>query len=120
MTNTELTPLQIEDKIIEIQNKMAILDSDVAMLYGVETKRVNEAILNNPDKFPDGYVIRLNDDEWKSLRSKFSTLNNNGRGQHKKYAPNVFTEKGYTCSQPFSKAIVQQMLPSKSWKRSQK
>ena len=43
----------IKDKIIVVQGRQVILDSDVAALYGVETKRVNEAIKNNPDKFPD-------------------------------------------------------------------
>ena len=46
----------IKDKIIVVQGRQVILDSDVAALYGVETKRVNEAIKNNPDKFPDGYL----------------------------------------------------------------
>ena len=63
----------IENKIIQIQDKQVILDSDVAELYGVETKRVNEAVKNNPDKFPDGYIIYLTDEEFNILRSKFST-----------------------------------------------
>lgn len=49
----------IKDKIIVVQGCQVILDSDVAALYGVETKRVNEAIKNNPDKFPDGYILQL-------------------------------------------------------------
>lgn len=70
----------IKDKIIHIQGQQVILDTDVASLYGVETKRVNEAVKNNPDKFPEGYIIYLSDDEADSLRSKFSTLKNPGRG----------------------------------------
>lgn len=50
---------QVEKKIITLRNIPVILDSDVAELYGVETKRVNEAVSNNPDKFPSGYLIRL-------------------------------------------------------------
>ncbi len=50
---------QVEKKIITLRNTPVILDSDVAELYGVETKRVNEAVSNNPDKFPTGYIIRL-------------------------------------------------------------
>jgi phage regulator Rha-like protein len=104
----EITLNDVQDKIITIQNKNILLDSDVAWLYGVETKRVNEAVNNNPNKFPEGYIIPLDKDEWqilkskistsseehKSLRSKFSTLEKQGRGQHAKYIPNAFTEKG--------------------------
>ena len=48
-----------ENKIIVIRDTQVILDRDVAELYGVETRRINEALKNNPDKFPDGYVIEL-------------------------------------------------------------
>ena len=65
----------------------------MAALYGVEPKRVNEAVRNNPEKFPDGYILELDNEEAKSLRSKFSTLDN-GRGNHTKYNPKAFTEKG--------------------------
>ena len=71
-----------------------ILDRDVANLYEVETKRINEAVKNNQDKFPNGYIIELNKDEWNSLKSKISTLESNGRGKHTKYVPKAFTEKG--------------------------
>ena len=93
----------IENSIIEIRGVPAILDSDVAALYEVETKRVNEAIRNNPDKFPPGYVISLEKVEWENIRSKFltsslrskiSTLKTDGRGKHTKYVPKAFTEQG--------------------------
>lgn len=64
---------RIKDKIILVQGQQVILDSDVAELYGVETKRINEAVKNNPDKFPDGYILSLTDKELEDLRSKFST-----------------------------------------------
>lgn len=83
----------IKDKIVIVRGQQTILDSDVAMLYGVETKRVNEAVKNNPDKFPEGYIIYLSSDEADSLRSKISTLKNPGRGGHSKYSPKAFTEK---------------------------
>ena len=60
----------------------------------METKRVNEAVKNNPDKFPQGYIIVLDAEEWDALRSKFSTLKAAGRGEHTKYVPKAFTEKG--------------------------
>ena len=97
----------VEEKIITIRDTQVIMDSDVAELYGVETREVNQAIKNNPNKFPQGYVIQLNKNEWLNLKSKILTskgedslksknliLNKQGRGQHSKYLPNVFTEKG--------------------------
>ena len=85
---------EVEKKIIVIRGVKAILDRDVAVLYQVETKRINEAVRNNPERFPEGYYFRLTEDEAVSLRSKISTLKKGGRGQHAKYLPNAFTEKG--------------------------
>ena len=79
---------EIQNKIFEIRGQHVIIDRDVAELYGVETKRVNEAVANNPDKFPDGYVISIDDTDWKNLRSKISTANMN------RVLPKAFTEKG--------------------------
>ncbi len=84
----------VESSIIELRGQQVILDVDVAELYGVETKRVNEAVKNNPDKFPDGYIIIVDKSDLAFLRSKISTLETSGRGQHTKYAPKAFTEKG--------------------------
>jgi len=86
----EITLNDVQDKIITIQNKNVLLDSDVAWLYGVETMRVNEAVKNNPDKFPEGYIIRLESEEWKNLKSKFSISSWGGKNK----PPNAFTEKG--------------------------
>jgi len=80
---------QVEEKILTIRNQNVILDSDVAVLYGVETKRINEAVSNNPDKFPKGYIIELDSEEWRILKSKIST--SNWRGKNK--LPKAFTEK---------------------------
>ena len=63
----------VENKIISLRNQQVILDADVAELYGVETKRVNEAVSNNPEKFPEGYVWEIDNQEFVDLRSKFST-----------------------------------------------
>ena len=84
----------VEKAVMMVRGQQIILDADVAALYGVETKRVNEAVKNNPDKFPQGYIIALDDEEWDALRSKFPTLKTAGRGEHTKYAPKAFTEKG--------------------------
>lgn len=84
----------IKDKIIIVREQQVILDSDVAELYGVETKRINEAVKNNPDKFPEGYILYLSMDEAICSRSKFSTLNSPKRGDNLKYAPKAFSERG--------------------------
>jgi hypothetical protein len=84
----------VKEKIITIREQRVILDSDVAELYSVETKEVNQATKNNPQKFPDGYILEVSETEYRSLRSKFLTLENSGRGKHKKYLPKAFTEKG--------------------------
>lgn len=73
---SKLTNLEnVEEKLLTIHNQQVLLDSDVAELYGVETMRINEAVKNNPDKFPEGYIIQLTKEEKRRL-SKFSiTLN---------------------------------------------
>lgn len=80
----------IEGMIVSISGQAAIIDADVASLYGVETKRVNEAVKNNPEKFPEGYVISLSKAKWESLKSKFSTSSRGGKNK----VPQAFTEKG--------------------------
>lgn len=61
---------QIKDKIIVLRGEPVLLDADVASLYGVETKRVNEAVKKNPDKFPNGYLFKLDKHETAELMSK--------------------------------------------------
>jgi hypothetical protein len=80
----------VNEKIITLRGERVIIDSDVAELYGVETKRVNEAVKNNTDKFPKGYIIELNEKEMENLRSKFSTTNLSMT----RTLPKAFTEKG--------------------------
>lgn len=83
----------VESKILTTNDEKVLIDSDVAELYGVETKRINEAVKNNPDKFPSGYIIELKNDEWEVLKSKFSTSMKGGKVK----LPKAFTEKGSTC-----------------------
>jgi len=84
---------QVEEKIINIRNQNVILDSDVAFLYGVETKRINEAVNNNPDKFPDrkGYLLEISKNDKKELVENFDRFN---RLKHSTVLPTAFTEKG--------------------------
>jgi len=90
----------VQTKIYTIRDMKVMIDSDLAELYTVETKRINEAVKNNPDKFPDDFYFELTNEEMeifnsKSLRSKFSTLENSQkRGRHRKYSIKVFTEQG--------------------------
>ncbi len=81
----------VKSRMLQIRGQQVLLDRDVAALYGVETKRVNEAVRNNPDKFPLGYMFQLNTDELESLRSKFSSANLSSKSR---VAPKAFTEKG--------------------------
>jgi len=84
---------QVENLILTVRGERVLLDSDVATLYGVGTKEINQAVKNNPDKFLEGYILSVDSDELKVLRSKILTLKK-GRGEHAKYPPKAFTEKG--------------------------
>ena len=84
----------VESRILTIRNQQVLLDRDVAELYGVETREVNQAVGRNLDKFPDGYIISLTQKDIDSSRSQIVTLNDSGRGHNIKYPPKAFTEKG--------------------------
>jgi hypothetical protein len=81
----------VESKILDIRGRKVILDSDLAELYGVETKRINEAVRNNPDRFLDDYITELTLDEKKKLVENFDRFN---RLKHSSVLPKAFTEKG--------------------------
>lgn len=85
----------VKSRMVTIRGQVALLDCDVADLYGVETKRINEAVRNNPDKFPEGYVLVLDGEESRELRSKISSLGAGaGRGRYSKFNFKAFTERG--------------------------
>ena len=85
----------VRSRMVVLRGCPVLLDRDVAELYGVQTKEVNQAVRNNPDKFPDGFLFQLEADEIISLRSKILTLNEDGgRGKHSKYGYKAFTERG--------------------------
>lgn len=82
----------IEEKLITVREKQVLLDRDVALLYGVQTKRINEAVKNNPEKFPEGYIIDLTNEEWQNqLVENFDQFKNL---KHSYVLPKAFTEKG--------------------------
>ena len=82
---------KIESLIKVIRGQQVMLDRDLATLYGVEVKRLNEQIKRNIKRFPKDFMFQLTKEE--CLRSQIATLNE-GRGQHLKYMPYVFTENG--------------------------
>ena len=81
--------VNIENMVYEIEGKEVMLDSDLAILYQVETKRINEAVKNNPEKFPSRYLFRLSESKYNSLKSKISTSKGGSRKGH-----TAFTEQG--------------------------
>ena len=89
----------IEDTILLIRGKRVILDHDLAKLYGVATKVLNQAVKRNLERFPEDFMFQLTNaevEEWeglKRLRSQIVTLKN-ARGTHRKYQPYAFTEHG--------------------------
>ncbi len=86
---------EIESRIFTIRGIQVMLDSDLAELYGTETKFINRAVSRNQDRFPTDFAFRLNDEEWSALRFQNGTLNENlSRGKHRKYSPIAFTEQG--------------------------
>ena len=99
--------INIENMIYEIDGKEVMLDSDLAKLYNVETKRINEAVKNNPEKFPDRYLFRITDKEYNSLKSKFSTSKGGSRKGH-----TAFVEQGIYMMRHYIK-YNEQLLPRK-------
>ena len=81
----------VKRRIVRVREQSVILDADVAELYGVATRQVNEAVRNNPDKFPSDYTFALTEEELVDLRSKFSTANVSPKSR---VLPKAFTEKG--------------------------
>ena len=89
VANTDI--LDVKSKMIVVRGESVLLDRDVAALYGVETKHINQAVRNNPGRFPEGYVIELCASELQDLRSKFLTANISPKSR---VPPKVFTERG--------------------------
>jgi phage regulator Rha-like protein len=88
-----LPATSIEQRILLIRGQKVMIDADLAEIYGVPTKRLNEQVRRNPQRFPTDFVFQLTAEEYTALRSHFATLKT-GRGQHRKYLPYAFTEHG--------------------------
>jgi len=82
---------RVENRILSIRGHRVMLDADLAELYGVPTKRLNEAVRRNAARFPEDFMFQLSADETETLRSQIAT--SNGRGG-RRYIPYVFTELG--------------------------
>ena len=91
MSNEIITKdnIKIEDLIYEIRGKQVILDTDLAKLYEVETKRINEVVKRNKPRFPERYAFRITEEEYNSLKSQIATSRGGSRKGH-----TVFTEQG--------------------------
>lgn len=89
-----LLPERVASRIYLIRGEKVMLDSDLAELYAVPTKVLNQAVRRNRDRFPEDFMFQLASSEVEILRSQIVTLKATGRGKHSKYLPNVFTEHG--------------------------
>jgi phage regulator Rha-like protein len=98
MSDNSLVPIErIERAILVIRGHKVMLDTDLALLYDVESKALNRAVKRNLDRFPVDFMFQLTAEEAKCLRYQSDTLdkdNKPGRGQHRKYLPYAFTEQG--------------------------
>ncbi len=90
MKQQEIVP-NVEERIITLRNQQVILDCDVAELYGVATRDINKSVKNNPEKFPEGYIFELGENEKNELVENFHRFE---RQKHSSSMPKAFTEKG--------------------------
>ena len=100
--------LNIENMIYEIRGKQVMLDSDLSKLYQCKngTKEINQAVKNNPDKFPERYSFQLSDNEYNNLRSNFLTSSLESGYGGRRYNPRVFTEQGIAMLSTILKSKV--------------
>ncbi len=84
---------EIAQRIHLIRGQRVVLDTDLAAFYGETTKRFNQQVNRNRERFPEDFMFQLNEEEFAALKLQFATLKT-GRGQHRKYLPYVFTEHG--------------------------
>lgn len=93
MTAGALVPATLERRIHEIRGHNVLLDEDLAGMYGVEVRSLNQAVTRNLSRFPEDFMFRLTRQEHESLRSQTVILKK-GRGEHRKHLPLAFTEQG--------------------------
>jgi hypothetical protein len=108
--HTDLLPAlmkEVEGKIAVIRNQEVIADADVAFLYGVETREINQAVKNNLDKFPMHYMFELNASELRGLRSKILTTNVSAKNRN---STKVFTERGLYPSNIILRSVFRYII----------
>lgn len=88
-----LMPEQVEQSILILRGHKVLIDEQLAVFYGVETRALIQAVKRNTDRFPIDFMFRLSDEEWGALRSQFVISKPGGRGG-RRYAPYAFTEQG--------------------------
>lgn len=96
-TSTELAVIDtttVQNLIYNVRGKQIMLDSDLAMLYGVETKRLNESMKRNKKRFPENFCFQLTEEEYENLRSQFATSNSDDGAGGRRYLPFAYTEQG--------------------------
>ncbi len=93
-SENQFLEIEVAQRIYFIRGLRVMLDSDLAELYQVPVKRLNEQVRRNIERFPSDFMFQLVESEWKILRSQFATLRSGVWGEHKKYLPFVFTEQG--------------------------
>ena len=111
---SNLVDSKIANKIVVLRDVQVMIDRDIAELYGVEIKVLNQAVKRNAERFPKQFMFKLSLDEYRSVKeslwSQFVTIENIGdlRGRHSKYLPHAFTEQGV--------AMLSAVLHLKKWK----
>ncbi|MFM7104867.1 MAG: ORF6N domain-containing protein [Flavobacteriales bacterium] len=73
--NLDVSSAELEHRIFSVRGTQVMLDSDLAVLYGVSTKRLNEQVKRNMDRFPEDFMFQLNKEEWENLRSQMRLIN---------------------------------------------
>ena len=92
-SSSTITVEQVQAIIYTVRGERVILDSDLARMYGVETKNLKRQVRRNISRFPADFMLELTREEYNSLRCQNGTIEN-GRGEHSKYLPYAFTENG--------------------------
>lgn len=93
---TQITDNKIVERIYLLRGQKVMIDNDLAEMYGVDTKVLNQAVKRNAQRFPEDFMFQLTKNEWEALRSQFVTLElkEKGRAKYPKYLPKAFTEQG--------------------------
>ena len=102
----------LKSMIIEVKGLSVLLDSDVAQIYGVETRDINKAVANNPDKFPTGYIVALSKLEKTELVENFHRFE---KLKHSTVNPKAFTEQGLYMLATILKSPFRSSKPSRSF-----